>query len=552
MSAPAALVGVGLRALLARRINSLSDAKRWSRLAVDAQRDQLRWLLDRAAHTEFGRDHDFPRLAHAESADLISAFRAAVPIHNYDDLFPQLRRMRENAERDVLWPGVIYDWAQTSGTTSGDKFIPVSEDMLKHNYRAALDVYAHATRFGLSLPRIFAGKILFLGGSTDLTTNEHGIRTGDLSGLATRLIRWPISSVVLPSKKTALLGHWPTKIERMAAECVNADIRWISGMPSWGIVLFERVMELAREQGRQVNCLRDLWPNLQIFVHGGVNFTPFERRIREVWSGDPDGPDIPTRLEVYPASEGFIAIQDTPGDPGLRLNVDHHVFYEFVPIEEIHAPSPTAHACWEVEKGQRYVVVMTTCAGLWRYIIGDVVEFDSIPPAGPPRLRIVGRHRLFINAFGENLIVEHIENAVASASEQLEITVGEFTAAPIYPGSPLNNGRSGLQLAIEWEGDQSRIHEFADALDKAIKHQNVDYTTKRTDNLGMAPPLITPLPIGAFHKWMESRGKLGGQHKCPRCANNRDIIDDVLRENVAFEPPQVNIPGQPTLSLKPE
>lgn len=528
MTASTAALGAGLRALLSRRIGALGDRRRWARSAADLQNAQLRANLREAAATEYGRGHAFARLAGLPDAELARAYRQAVPVNTYDDLLPHLRRMREDAAPDVLWPGVVRDWAQTSGTTAGDKYVPVSAALLAHNRKASLDVFCHAARFGVSLPRVFGGKILFLGGSTALATNDRGVRTGDLSGVVTPLIRWPVTSVILPGRDVALMARWPEKIDAMARVCVGQDVRWIAGMPSWTLVLAERVLAVARERGRSgVRRLSDVWPNLQAFVHGGVKYAPFDPRVREIWSGDARGPDVPTRLEVYPASEGFIAVQDTRDDPGLRLNIDHRIYYEFVPLEEIAGEAPRAFPCDRVEKGQRYVVVMSTCAGLWRYVIGDVVEFDTIPPDGPPRLRIVGRHRHFINAFGENLIVEHIENAVVAARRETGASVGEFTAAPVYPSSD-GARRAGLELAIEWMSDAGAVRQFTRAFDEALKQQNVDYTTKRGDDLGMAPPTVTPLPPGAFHRWMESRGKLGGQHKCPRCANHREIIDGVM------------------------
>jgi hypothetical protein len=323
----------------------------------------------------------------------------------------------------------------------------------------------------------------------------------------------------------------------MASRCLDEDVRMVSGMCSWALVLFERVMELARSQGREVRTIRDIWPHFEVFVHGGVKYAPFDQRMRQVYSGSPDGDDIPVRLELYPASEGFVSIQDTRADPGLRLNVDQFNFFEFVPLEAIDDPNPPAFTCEKVEKGVRYVVVLSTCAGLWRYILGDVVKFDTVPDKLPSegggggdgacRMRIVGRHRHFINAFGENLIVEHIENAVAAAAREAHLVVGEFTAAPVYPGP---STRAGLELAVEVERlaiPQDQLRSFQQAFDKSLKQQNADYTTKRTDGLGMGEPTITPLSPGTFHRWLESRGKLGGQHKCPRCANGREVLDQV-------------------------
>jgi hypothetical protein len=524
-------IGAGLRALLAGRIRQLDDRQRWAMRSGDMQVAQLRRLLQRARETEFGRAHAFDDALLRRDRELVEAFRAATPIATYDDLKPQLERMRRGGEPDVCWPGLVRDWAQTSGTTAGDKFMPVSRDLLAHNRKASFDVFAHAARFGVSLPGLYAGKLLFLGGSTALEENEHGVRTGDLSGVVTQLITWPLTEVYLPGRDIALMSDWPAKIDAMARACVGADIRMVSGMASWSLVLFERVVELARERDPSVRTLRDVWPNLRLFVHGGVRYDPFEPRVREVWSGSATGDDVPTRLEVYPASEGFVAMQDTPGDRGLRLGVDYGVFYEFVPVEDIHRPDAPAFTCDRVERGQRYVVVMSTPAGMWRYVLGDVVEFDEIPHgkagAGPARLRIVGRHRLFINAFGENVIVEHIENAVVSAMRETGVRVGEFTAAPVYPAG---DRHAGMELVIEWEGarDAARFRAFADVFDRAVKAQNNDYTAKRAGDRGMGAPTLSPVAPGAFHAWLESRGKLGGQHKCPRCANHREFVDGVL------------------------
>ncbi len=526
------LVGLGVRYRVASRIALLSERAYWTAHTAAIQLAQLRGLLVAAKNTVFGRGHDFARLSTLPDADLLKGYRAAVPVADWYAFKESIARMREGGEPDVLWPGLVRDFAQTSGTTAGDKFIPVSEAMLRSNFKASLDIFANLERFGISLPNLLTGRALFLGGSTDLSANEHGIRTGDLSGIVSPLIRWPISTIYLPGREIALMSHWPSKIEAMAKRCVDADVRMISGMCSWALVLFERVMQLAREQGRSVSTLKDVWPNLTVFVHGGVKYAPFDPRVRQAWSGSPTGADLPRRLELYPASEGFVAIQDTPGDPGLRLNADMGNFYEFVPLESIHDPNPPAFSCEAVEKGQRYVVVMSTCAGLWRYVLGDVVEFETIPGRlgggggdGPCRMRIVGRHRHFVNAFGENLIVEHIENAVAQAATTTGWVVREFTAAPVYPGP---GTQAGLELLIEVESsDAIGAAIFRDSFDAALKAQNVDYTTKRTDGVGMAAPTITPVRPGVFHAWMEARGKLGGQHKCPRCANGREMIDQI-------------------------
>lgn len=531
------LVGAALHARILGRIGVLNNLRHWQENSAGIQIAQLRNLLGSARNTVFGKQHNFERLSQCEDTEFLAAYRSEVPVVDWYASKDLIARMREQGEADVLWPGVVKDFAQTSGTTAGDKYIPVSSPMMKSNYLASLDIFANIHRFGCSLEKLLAGKSLFLGGSTKLDVNEKGIKTGDLSGIVTPLIRWPLTKIYLPGPDIALMSHWPTKIDAMAKRCLDEDVRMVSGMCSWQLVLFEKVMQLARERGKEVKTIRDVWPNFHVLVHGGVKYAPFDPRMRNAYSGSPEGADIPCRVELYPASEGFIAIQDVKGDPGLRLNVDMYNYFEFVPLEEIDNKNPRAFSCWDVEKNQKYVVVLSTCAGMWRYVLGDVVEFDTIPDKplhlgggggeGPCRLRIVGRHRHFINAFGENLIVEHIENAVAAASKATNVTIGEFSAAPVYPKDGI---RAGLELAVEVSGlplPSDTIIRFRDAFDASLKSQNVDYTTKRTDGFGMDVPTITPLPLGTFHKWMESRGKLGGQHKCPRCANNRDIIDGV-------------------------
>ncbi len=522
------LVGRAVSLRVAARARSLGNAAWWGANTGHIQTASLRTLLRKAAKTRFGCAHGFARIARCDGAELWNAYRQAVPIRDWYGFADDIASMREGTEPDVLWPGLVRDFAQTSGTTSGDKFIPVSRAMMRSNYRAGLDIFAHAQRFGLSLPDLFAGGALFLGGSTKLTQGPGGVRTGDLSGLSTRLIRWPISEVYLPGPGIALMDDWPKKIDAMAELCAQRDVRMVSGMPSWAGVLFERILEITGK-----SCMAEVWSNLRLFVHGGVRFEPFMPRFTELWRGTNTAVALPDRLELYPASEGFVAMQDAPNpkgerfvQPSMRLNTDIGLVFEFVPLGEIDDDEPSALAAHEVEPGARYVVVLTTCAGLWRYVLGDVVEFDSVPAQGTPaRLRIVGRHRHFINAFGENIIVEHIERGVSEAARATGAEVGEFSACPVYP----EPGRTGsLELAVEFRRPPDSVECFARAFDAAVKACNVDYTTKRTADRGMGVPRVSPVPMGSFHRWMESRGKLGGQHKCPRCANHREYVDGVL------------------------
>lgn len=532
------LVGAALHARVEARRRRLADLDYWRTRTWAIQLGELSKLMGLARATRFGAKHRFSAaLSRDEPSETLRAFRGEVPISDWYAFADDIADMREGGVPDVLWPGRVMHFAQTSGTTAGDKFIPVTRQMMRGNYLASLDIFAHLINRGAHPGRIMGGRCLFLGGSTDLDYNEHGVATGDLSGLVTPLIKWPLSTIYSPGPEIALMSHWPSKIDAMARKAIDQDIRFISGMPSWALVLIDRVIELARERGVNARCARDVWPNLEVFVHGGVKYAPFIERMCRAFSGDADI-DFPCRQELYPASEGFIAMQDRDDDPGLRLLSDNGIFYEFVPLEQIDDPDPEAFTCWQVEKGQKYVVVMTTNAGLWRYVIGDVVEFDDIPQGagpdgvtrrgtGPARLRIVGRHRHFINAFGENLIGEHIEQGVAEAVARTGLGVGEFTAAPVYPEV---GRRAGLELAVEFETLPSleQLRRFGEVFDERVKSENVDYTTKRLDSLGMDFPTITPLPLGTFHRWLEARGKLGGQHKCPRCANHRELITEIV------------------------
>lgn len=526
------LIGAGLHAVVARRARRLRNQGYWTANTAYIQRAQLRSLLERAKDTTFGREYGFASVLKASDAEIAAEYRTAVPARDYVAFLPYVKRMVEGAEPDVLWPGLVRQFCQTSGTTAGDKRIPISGAMMASNKKASFDIFAHSSNWGVSIPRLLGGKALFLGGSSALDRQDNGILIGDLSGIATQQIRWPLSAIYSPGPEIALMDHWPSKLEAMAELTAGQDIRMVSGMPSWTVALMEKV--LARTGKSRID---QVWPNLTLFTHGGVRYDPFEPTVRRLFTGGER--DIPVRIELYPASEGFIAIQDEYQQPGMRLNADHGIFYEFVPLEEIDKEDPPAFCADEVEPGQRYVVVMSTCAGLWRYIIGDVVVFESVPNrigwgggTGPARLRIVGRHKLFINAFGENLIVENIETAVAHAARETGIEVGEFTASPVYPGPGV---RSGLQLAVEvvGEGDLDR---FAAVFDAKLQSDVVDYRVKRTDSLGMAPPIVTPLEPGAIHRWMEGRGKLGGQHKVPRCANHREFMDALAGPVCPAEP----------------
>jgi len=474
------------------------------------QRRELERLLAKARNTEWGRKHGYAQVRTAED------FRAATPISDYLLMAPWWRRILDG-ESDITWPGRAPFMAQTSGTTAGDKYIPVTPEMMASNRRAALDIFTMLARRGPDLlGRVFGGQQLMLGGSTALE-NRNGVRVGDLSAIASESIFWPLSRYLLPSAKNALIANWDEKLDRVAEEVSQADLRFVTGMPSWVKLLFDRVSAL---RGVEPSALtREIWPNLTLMVHGGVNFAPYRPTFEPYWA---EG-KRPEFLEVYPASEGFIALQSDANDVGLEMLIDTGLFYEFVPLSEWGAAKASRRFLWEVELDVPYVILLTTCAGLWSYDLGDVVRFTSL---NPPKLLINGRHRHFINAFGENIIGEHIEQALAKAMGIVPCRLAEFTAGPRYssPGEPI----PCHEYVLEFEQPPADIDAFATALDAALRQQSHDYDVKRTADAGMRRPHLSMVPRGTFVAWMRERGKLGGQNKVPRCANHRDYVEQLL------------------------
>jgi GH3 auxin-responsive promoter len=504
------LLGSAL-ALYAAQLNR--GLRRCAARPGDSQRRVLQNLLSNASNTAFGREHHF---AHIQTHD---QFAQAVPIGDYVARMDWVRRMLAG-EPDVCWPGRVEFFAQTSGTTAGDKNIPVTNAMQRANTRAALSIFAYYSRRGAGLVRqLMKGQLLFLGGSTALTPTEGGGRIGDLSGIATRSIRWPLAQHYEPGLDLALIEDWEEKIEKVARRVIDRDVRFVTGMPSWVKILFDRLCALSgvdRDGG-----MSDIWPNLSLFVHGGVNFAPyrssFDRYFRD---------DHPLEyLEVYPASEGFIAIQAEGGEPGMEMLVDNGLFYEFVPLSEWGKDDAPRLTIDQVETGVPYSLVLSTNAGLWAYDIGDVVEFVSLRP---PRIIFAGRNKHFINAFGENIIGQQVSSAVASAADAADARVAEFTAAPRYADADHRAGAH--EYVVEFERDPTAgLDAFAGEIDRHLQEVNHDYSVKRRGDLGMTSVEVSPVPKGTFYAWMKNRGKLGGQHKVPLCANDRRYVDELLQ-----------------------
>jgi hypothetical protein len=490
--------GALLERLASRRRRTLEHA--W-RAPADVQEAALHRLVACARDTEFGRAHDFVGIRS------VADYQARVPLRRYLDFRRYWQRALQGVP-DVTWPGRPRHWVKTSGTTAGDKLIPVTTDALASHRQGGWDaLFMAVERTGGA--QLLGGAMLFLGGTSQLTPIGDGALVGDLSGLAVRRLPPGLRGRYSPGPDIAAIPDWPTRLARIAERVAGQDLRLLSGMPSWMLLVLEHV---ARRRS-----LRACWPDLRVFIHGGVEFGPY-RSAFEQW--------LDRRLEyveVYPASEGFVAVQ-TERTGGLSVMVDHGVFYEFVPLEELEAPRPRRLTVAEVELGPAYAVVLTTPAGLWSYVLGDTVRFTGRDPL---RLLITGRIRHFVNAFGENVIVEEVERALLGACAKAGGEVVEFTVAPRYPTT--TEARGGHDWLVEFRVPPGDGPAFARALDETLITLNTDYRTKRRADVGMLPPRLIVLPPGSFHHWLQQRGKLGDQHKVPRVTNDRAVADALLR-----------------------
>ena len=464
---------------------------------IQSQRQVLIGLLRRASRTQFGREHGFERIRTVEE------YQRAVPLRRYDDFWSDYWGRNYPVLENLTWPGIIPFFASSSGTSSGvTKHIPVSAEMVKVNRRAAIDLLVHhiANRPN---SRILGGKSFLLGGSAALTSVGPDVHEGDLSGIAAALVPWWAKGFYFPSGSDAKITDWEEKSRVLARRSLAEDIRSLSGTPSWLLLFFD---ELKKHNPNASGRLTDYWPTLELLVHGGISFEPYRTRFAELLAGS----HAETR-EVYPASEGFIALADRgPGD-GLRMLTDNGLFFEFVPLEELDNPQPTRHWLETLETGVNYALVLTTCAGLWSYIIGDTVRLVE---QSPPRLFVTGRTSYGLSAFGEHLIGEEIDHAVATAAEFTGIRVADFMVGPVFP----ENGPGYHLFLVEGAepiADEKAIL-FAETVDRALASRNVDYSEHRAGGFGMGEPSVVFLLPGTFAAWMKARGKLGGQNKVPR------------------------------------
>ena len=477
--------------------------------AEELQMQVLHRLVNKAKDTEWGRNHGF------ESVSSYEDFAKTSGINTYEELKLAIDRMRQG-ESNILWPGKVRWYAKSSGTTNDkSKFIPVSQDGLKDtHYAGGRDAVTWYLRNNPQ-SKIFDGKALILGGSHVPNYNTKNSLVGDLSAILIENINPLVNLVRVPKKSIALLSDFEVKRELIAQEAIKQNITNLSGVPSWMLSVMTRVLEISGKDN-----LAEVWPNLEMFFHGGVAFTPYREQYKRL---------IPSNqmhyMETYNASEGFFGVQDDPTDPSMSLMVDYGVFFEFIPMEEIENPNPKVVPLWGVEAGKNYAVVISTSSGLWRYMIGDTVRFTSV---NPYKFLITGRTKFFINAFGEELIVDNAEVGLAEACKQTGAEVLEYTAAPVFMDT---EGKCRHQWLIEFSRQPSDLAAFSEILDKTLQQVNSDYEAKRYKDITLQNLEIVVARQGLFHDWLASKGKLGGQHKVPRLSNNRNHIEEMLALN---------------------
>jgi len=480
------------------QLTSLPRIERVRQQPLALQAAVLRYLLGRAKGTAWGRRYGYaPGLGPR-------AFAEQVPISSYEQLYPELEKVL-HGQPDVLWPGPAPRWqARSSGTTNArSKYLPVTPEALHHNhYRAGRDMLALALHHHPGI-NIMQGQTLSLGGSYGPSPFATGALAGDVSALIMQGLPAWAEQLRTPTLELALLDEWEEKIERIARHVLRQDVRVLAGVPTWMVVLLRRVLALGGAEQ-----LEQVWPRLGLFLHGAVAFEPYRELFAEL---------APTLryLEIYNASEGYFALQDEPGSPDLLLLLNHGIYYEFLPLDQLDHSHPQALPLEAVEIGPSYALIVSTNAGLWRYLVGDTVRFTSLQPY---RVRITGRTRHFLNAFGEEVMVENAEAAVAHAARATGVQVRDFTAAPVYFAAGAGASRGGHEWAVELSTPPPpRPQEFALALDQELRRLNSDYDAKRHRDLALAPPRLHLLPPGTFEAWLRQRGRLGASARCPAC-----------------------------------
>ena len=477
----------------------------WVSFPVSAQRNVLQHLITQAQYTEFGRKYSFSKFNNVKD------FKKSVPIHEYDDMKPYIDRMMKG-EENILWNTPINWFAKSSGTASGkSKFIPISEESLKEiHFKASKDVL---TNYYKNFPEsdLLTGKSLVVGGSHQVNSFSEDIQYGDLSAVLMQNTPFWGQWIRTPELSIALLDEWESKIEKLAESTIKENVTSIAGVPTWTIILIKRILEISGKK-----TLKEVWPNLELYIHGGVSFTPYRSQLNRL-IGAPIN-----YLETYNASEGFFAAQNLPGDDGMLLFTDHGIFYEFLPADQYKKSNPKTIGLSQVTLHKNYALVISTNGGLWRYLVGDTVEFTSLRPF---KIKVTGRVKHYMNAFGEEVIIDNADKAIAAACEKTGLIVNDYTAAPVYFSENSNGAHEWL---IEFEIAPENLTSFTKELDKELKRVNSDYEAKRYKNIALALPVLHSLPKGSFNKWLKAKGKLGGQHKVPRLSNDRKMLEEIL------------------------
>lgn len=489
------------RQLAERRLKKMKFSWINMRMVQEAQLDRL---LKAGRKTIWGREHGF------DSINTYEEYKSRIPITRYEDMKKWWKRLYDG-ERNVTWPGRIKYMAMTSGTTQGNKYLPISRHNIRTTLKGGFDAsVAYYARTGDS--SISGGKTLFLGGSTDLE-REGKVFVGDNSGIQSDGVPRFLQRMRIPDRKTGLIRDWERKVEVIAEQALEEDIRVIGGVPSWTTIFCRRALEIAASKDRKADCLRGIWPNLKCYVHGGMSYSPYRDRLAALLG------DGVVTVDTYSATEGgFLAVQQEEGNPAMALLLDRGVFYEFVPLEELDNENPKRFPIWEVEPGVVYVVLLTANSGVWSYFVGDTLKFDSVTP---PNMLFTGRTKSFLNAFGEHVIEEELETAVREACEGFGVSVSDYTVAPFFPDE--DNPVPGHRWFVEFTGGAPDSASFFRRVDESIRANNEDYDTHRKGDYALWIDL-TVCPEGTFYKWMKRRGKLGGQNKVPRVLTDPELV----------------------------
>jgi hypothetical protein len=473
----------------------------------EVQEELFKRLISNGRYTEWGKKYDYASINNPDT------FRSRVPVNDYEALKPFIDRTR-NGEQNILWNSEIKLFAKSSGTTSSaSKFIPVSQEAMEEcHFKGGKDMLSmYCNNYPETL--LFDGRGLSMGGSHQITEiNNETYYNGDLSALIVENLPPWAEFIRVPKKSVALMEKWEEKIEKIATSTISHNVTNILGVPSWTLLLLRRILQITG-----ANNIKDVWPNLEVFFHGGVNFSPYINQFNEL---DPTGQL--RYMETYNASEGFFGLQDQKDSSELLLMLDYGIFYEFMPLDELANETPQTLLLHEVEEDVNYALVISSNAGLWRYIIGDTVKFTS---KYPYRIKITGRTKTFINAVGEEIIEDNALKALAIACEKCDAEIIEFTAAPVYFKSGENASHEWL---IEFEKRPENIAYFSETLDNALKSLNSDYEAKRYHNLVLRPPIVRDVPAKTFYNWLKAKNRLGGQFKVPRLSNNREHVDEIL------------------------